>query len=82
MKYSITLSSFSQLDEVLEESLRRLVAQGYDAIEVLGVPRKSYIEKVKATLDTFDLAVSGISGMWGTMGEIEGSRLRTNLIRY
>ena len=72
MKYSITLSSFSQLDEVLEESLRRLVAQGYDAIEVLGVPRKSYIEKVKATLDTFDLAVSGISGMWGTMGEIEG----------
>jgi D-psicose/D-tagatose/L-ribulose 3-epimerase len=47
---------------------------------VLGVPRKSYIEKIKATLDTFDLAVSGISGMWGTRGKIEGSRLRTNLI--
>lgn len=80
MKYSITLSSFSQIDEALEESLRRLVAQGYDAIEVLGVPRKSFIEKIKATLDTFDLAVSGISGMWGTTGKIEGSRLRTNLI--
>lgn len=80
MKYSITLSSFSHIDEALKETLHRLVAQGYDAIEVLGDPRKSNINTIKAALDTFDLAVSGISGMWGTRGRLYGSSLRTNVI--
>lgn len=80
MKYSIVLSSFTDVGEAMEETLRRIVAQGYDAIEVLGDPRESNVRAVKQILDTFDLPVSGITGIWGTLGPLEGSRLRTNLI--
>ena len=78
MKYSITLSSFGHL-EVLNETLTRLLAQGYDAVEVLGDPRMFYVTNVKATLDTFDLDVSGITGMWGAR-MFAGSKLHTDLI--
>jgi D-psicose/D-tagatose/L-ribulose 3-epimerase len=79
LKYSITLSSFRNINEALEKTLERLVIQGYDAVEVLALPDKSDLLAMKETLDTFDLQISGISGMWGTL---EGGRLRTNLLSY
>jgi sugar phosphate isomerase/epimerase len=79
LKYSITLSSFRNINEALEKTLERLVIQGYDAVEVLALPEKSDLLAMKETLDTFDLQISGVTGMWGTL---EGGRLRTNLLSY
>ncbi|HEY7080719.1 MAG TPA: sugar phosphate isomerase/epimerase family protein [Nitrososphaeraceae archaeon] len=79
MKYAITLSSFAHLDEGLFGTLAMLQEQGYDAVEVLGDPINPGLDTIKATLDTFDLDVSGVSGMWGVTLH-DRSRFHTNLI--
>jgi len=64
MKYSITLGSFRKI-EPIEDTLSRLAAQGYDAIEMFGEPADMNIAKLKDALDIHRLPVCGITGMWG-----------------
>lgn len=65
MKYSITLASFRKL-EPIEETLPKLVGQGYDAVEMFGEPADSDLSKLKDIFSTNRLPVCGITGMWGS----------------
>ena len=66
-KYSITLSSFRDIESI-EKTLDRLVYQGYDAVEMYGEPDKLDIRTIRETFSCFDIAVCGITGMWGSSG--------------
>ena len=72
-KYSITLSSFRNI-EAIEKTLERLVYHGYDAVEMYGEPEKLDIRTIRETLSSFDIAVCGITGMWGTSGYDEAHK--------
>lgn len=65
-KYSITLSSFRNV-EPLEQTLERLVQQGYDAVEMFGEPERVHFKSLEQTFNSFDIPVDGITGMWGSM---------------
>ena len=65
-KYSITLSSFRNV-EPLEQTLERLVQQGYDAVEMFGEPETVHFKSLEQTFKSFDINVDGITGMWGSM---------------
>jgi sugar phosphate isomerase/epimerase len=66
-KYSITLSSFRDIESI-EKTLDRLVYQGYDAVEMYGEPDKLDIRTIRETFSCFDITVCGITGMWGSSG--------------
>ena len=44
-KYSITLSSFRRI-ETIEQTLERLIRQGYDAVEMFGEPEKLDVKRL------------------------------------
>jgi sugar phosphate isomerase/epimerase len=67
MKYSITLASFRKI-EPLDETLSKLVRQGFDAVEMFGEPADVDIAKLKDLFSTYRLSVCGITGMWGSAG--------------
>jgi hydroxypyruvate isomerase len=68
-KYSITLSSFWNLNESLERTLERLIHQNYDAVEMFGEPYNLDLKSLKEIFCSFDLPVCGITGMWGPISE-------------
>jgi sugar phosphate isomerase/epimerase len=72
-KYAITLSSFRNI-EAIEETLERLVYYGYDAVEMYGEPDKLDIRTIRDRLSSFNIAVCGITGMWGTSGNDEAGK--------
>jgi sugar phosphate isomerase/epimerase len=72
-KYAITLSSFRNI-ETIEETLERLVNYGYDAVEMYGEPDRLDIRTIRDTLSSFNIAVCGITGMWGTSGNNEANK--------
>jgi sugar phosphate isomerase/epimerase len=72
-KYAITLSSFRNI-ETIEGTLERLVNYGYDAVEMYGEPDKLDIRTIRDTLSSFNIAVCGITGMWGTSGNDEANK--------
>lgn len=63
-KYSITLSSFKNL-EPIQETLENLKNQGFDIVEVYGEPEVIDVKSLSHQLDSFSMGVSGITGMWG-----------------
>jgi D-psicose/D-tagatose/L-ribulose 3-epimerase len=63
-KYSITLSSFKNL-EPIQETLENLKNQGFDIVEVYGEPDLIDVKSLSHQLDSFSMGVSGITGMWG-----------------
>lgn len=63
-KYSITLSSFKNL-EPIQETLEKLKNQGFDIVEVYGEPDLIDVKSLSHQLDSFSIGVSGITGMWG-----------------
>ena len=73
-KYSISLSSFRNV-EPLEQTLERLVQQGYDAVEMFGEPEMVHFKSLEQTFNSFDIPVDGITGMWGSMSS-EGWKRR------
>jgi sugar phosphate isomerase/epimerase len=64
-RYSITLSSFRNI-EPLENTLERLVQQGYDGIEMFGEPETLNLKSLKDIFSSFDISVVGVTGMWGS----------------
>ncbi len=68
-KYSITLSSFRNIEEPLEKILERLGQQGYDAVEMFGEPYKLDLKSLNDAFHSFNIPVCGITGMWGPVGE-------------
>ena len=73
LKYSITLSSFRNIESI-EKTLERLVYEGYDAVEMYGEPDKLDIKTIRETFSCFDIAVCGITGMWGTSAHDEAHK--------
>ena len=62
-KYSITLSSFKNL-EPIQKTLENLKQQGFDTVEVYGEPDLIDAKKLSNLLDSFSMHVSGVTGMW------------------
>lgn len=60
----------------MEKTLERLVYHGYDAVEMYGEPERLDIRMLRETLSSFDIAVCGITGMWGTSGYDETHKRR------
>jgi sugar phosphate isomerase/epimerase len=77
-KYSITLSSFRNIRELLEKTLERLTLQKYDAVEMFGEPNKLDLKSVNETFRSFGIPVCGITGMWGSSEEGWKRRMLTS----
>lgn len=63
-KYSITLSSFKNL-EPIQTTLENLKNYGFSAVEVYGEPDLINVRNLKDQIDSLSIDVSGITGMWG-----------------
>jgi sugar phosphate isomerase/epimerase len=69
MRYAITLSSLRKINEPIDKEIERLLSQGYDAVEMYGDPHEARVRSIKETLNSYDMAVCGVTGMWGTITE-------------
>lgn len=67
-KYSVTLSSFRKI-EPIDQSLARLQAQGYDAVEMFGEPDEINLGDFRNKMGSFNIHVCGVTGMWGRISE-------------
>ncbi|HYY49326.1 MAG TPA: sugar phosphate isomerase/epimerase family protein [Nitrososphaeraceae archaeon] len=67
LKYSITLSSFRNIVEPLEQTLDRLIIQGYDAVEMFGEPESVELEHLKELFQSYNISICAITGMWGSI---------------
>lgn len=67
-KYSITLSSFRKIESI-DQTLARLKAQGYDAVEMFGEPDEINLRDFRNKISSFDINVCGVTGMWGRINE-------------
>jgi D-psicose/D-tagatose/L-ribulose 3-epimerase len=65
LKYSITLSSFRNIAEPLEQILDRLVKQGYDAVEMYGEPENIQLKFLQDVFESYNISVCAVTGMWG-----------------
>lgn len=63
-KYSITLSSFKNL-EPIQTTLENLSELGFNSLEVYGEPDSLDVDNLIHQLDSYSIDVSGITGMWG-----------------
>ena len=84
-KYSITLSSFKNI-EPIEQTLERLTKQGYDGVEMFGEPEKVDLKKLQNVFRSFDISVCGVTGLWGSISPDGWKRkflsLEPSLISY
>ncbi|MGI8719522.1 MAG: TIM barrel protein [Nitrososphaeraceae archaeon] len=66
-KYSITLSSFRNL-EPIQTTLENLSNLGFNSLEVYGEPDSLDVDNLTHQLDSYSIGVSGVTGMWGHRG--------------
>jgi D-psicose/D-tagatose/L-ribulose 3-epimerase len=66
MKYAITLASFRKI-EPIEDTLAMLAKQGYHATEMFGEPGEVDAKKLLDSINSYDLSVCGVTGMWGSI---------------
>lgn len=72
-KYSITLSSFKNL-EPIQTTLENLKNHGFDSVEVYGEPDLIDVSNLKDQINSLSINVSGITGMWGMSSTNYNSR--------
>lgn len=72
-KYSITLSSFRGI-EPIEQTLERLVQQGYDGVEMFCEPKGLDLGRLQEIFHLFDIPVCAITGVWGPATDDDGWR--------
>jgi len=76
-KYSITLSSFKNI-EPLKTTLERMTMLGFDAVEMYGEPDSVDVGSLMDLFHSYNIAISGITGMWGYASkESSGRKLVT-----
>ncbi len=63
-KYSITLSSFRNL-EPIQTTLENLSNLGFNSLEVYGEPDSLDVDNLTHILASYSVGVSGVTGMWG-----------------
>jgi sugar phosphate isomerase/epimerase len=77
-KYSITLSSFKNI-EPLKTTLERMTMLGFDAVEMYGEPDSVDVGSLMDLFHSYNIAISGITGMWGySSKESSGRKLVTS----
>ena len=85
-KYSITLSSFKDIIEQAERILETITSQGFDAVEMFGEPSVMNSKNLAESIRSFNISVSGVTGMWGKMGHDARKRrllsLDSNIVTY
>jgi sugar phosphate isomerase/epimerase len=75
MKYSVTLSSFKEIFTSFVNALPVIKQLNYDAVEFIGEDNSSKdLESFTEALASHDLKVSGVTGMWGNVSSMAGSR--------
>ncbi|HZD36904.1 MAG TPA: sugar phosphate isomerase/epimerase [Nitrososphaeraceae archaeon] len=75
MKYSITLSSFKEIFESPTDALPMIERLNYDAVEFIGEDDSSEdLDNFTENLASYDLKVSGVTGMWGNLNRSAASR--------
>lgn len=67
-KYSITLSSFKDI-EPLKTTLERMTMFGFDAVEMYGEPDSVDVSSIMDLFHSYNISISGITGMWGHASE-------------
>ncbi|MFL6491151.1 MAG: sugar phosphate isomerase/epimerase family protein [Nitrososphaera sp.] len=66
MRYAITLASFRNIEPV-GDTLATLEKQGYRAMEMFGEPSEIDAKKLLDSLNSYGLAICGVTGMWGSI---------------
>lgn len=75
MKYSITLSSFKEIFESPTDALPMIDRLNYDAVEFTGEDDSiEDLDNFTEALASYDLEVSGVTGMWGNLNRLAASR--------
>jgi sugar phosphate isomerase/epimerase len=75
MKYSVTLSSFKEIFQSPTKALPMIKQLNYDAVEFKGEDVSSEdLDNFTGALASYDLKVSGVTGMWGNLNRIAASR--------
>jgi sugar phosphate isomerase/epimerase len=74
VSYSITLSSFTHIEANLSKILDKLTNCGFTAIEIIGEPDKLDLNEISETVNSYGIAVTGITGMWGSLGKESQNR--------
>jgi sugar phosphate isomerase/epimerase len=75
MKYSITLSSFREIFESSTTALPIIKQLNYDAVEFIGEDYSvKELDEFTVALTSYDLKVSGVTGMWGNLDNIAVNR--------
>jgi len=69
LSYSITLSSFTHIEANLYKILDKLTNSGFTAIEMFGEPEKLNVNEISEIINSYGIAVTGITGMWGSLGK-------------
>ncbi len=72
-KYSITLSSFRDI-EPLKTTLDRMTLFGFEAVEMYGEPDSVDVRSVLDLFHSYNISISGITGMWGHASEESARR--------
>ncbi len=62
--YSITLSSFSNIEDIYI-TLEKLSAVGFNQLEMFGEPDEIDLKYIKDIILSFNFKIIGITGMWG-----------------
>jgi sugar phosphate isomerase/epimerase len=73
ISYSITLSSFSNIENI-DETLEKLSSIGFTQLEMFGEPDVINYNLVKDLLLSFNFKVIGITGMWGKISPLGWKR--------
>jgi sugar phosphate isomerase/epimerase len=63
-QYSVTLSSFRDI-EPLDLTFKKLSSIHFEAVELYGEPDMIDERKFKDLIRSYDISVSGVTGMWG-----------------
>ena len=71
--YSITLSSFSNLEDI-EKTLEKLSSIGFTQLEMFGEPDGINYRSIKDAFSSYNFKVIGITGMWGKISPLGWKR--------
>ncbi|HYZ49751.1 MAG TPA: TIM barrel protein, partial [Nitrososphaeraceae archaeon] len=74
MSYSITLSSFTHIEPNFSTILDKLSKCGFTAVEIMGEPDNINLNEICDTVSSYRINVTGITGMWGSVGKKSQSR--------
>ncbi|HEX5185806.1 MAG TPA: sugar phosphate isomerase/epimerase family protein [Nitrososphaeraceae archaeon] len=77
VKFSITLNSFSNIEQI-EHVIKLLIESGLYYIEIPGDPFNTSLKKKLEIINTYNLSVIGVTGLWTRSKELSPILLTTD----